>query len=286
MNTLINSFKNRIKPYISPTNFFLCVFLIGLIILLTYTLPTAADWHNHYRPAAKALIQGRNPFDNKLYLNAPWMLLPMVPLLLVSEEAGRAILAIAALTSLAFICKRLGAKPLAIIFILLSPPVFQLMLDGNVDWLMALGFVLPPHIGLIFLAIKPQTGFAVALLWFYQAWKKNGWREVVRISTPVTILFLTSFLLYGLWPLNFAIVNEWKGNASLWPSSIPVGLALLAAAVRREKIEYAMAASPCLSPYVLLHSWIAPLLAISASTIETICAVIGLWILVFIRAMA
>ncbi|NLF49532.1 MAG: hypothetical protein GX577_00200 [Leptolinea sp.] len=257
---------------------------LGLVVLLSYTLPTAPDWHNHFRPATQALIQGKNPFDNKLYLNAPWTLIPMIPLLLVSEQVGRAILAIMALASLAFVGYRLGAKPLAIIFILLSPPVFQLMLDGNIDWLMALGFVLPPHIGLIFLAIKPQTGFVVALLWFYQAWKKNGWREVVRISTPVTILFLISFLLYGLWPLNFSIVNEWKGNASLWPSSIPVGLALLATALRREKIEYAMAASPCLSPYVLLHSWIGPLLAISASTIETICAVIGLWILVLIRA--
>lgn len=258
--------------------------LLGLVVLLSYTLPTAPDWHNHFRPATQALIQGKNPFDNKLYLNAPWTLIPMIPLLLVSEQVGRAILAIMALASLAYVGYRLGAKPLAIVFILLSPPVIQLMIDGNIDWLMALGFVLPPQIGLIFLSIKPQTGFGVALLWLYQAWRKNGWREVVRISAPVTILFVLSFLLYGLWPLNFSIVNKWPGNASLWPSSLPIGLALLAFALRKGKIEYAMAASPCLAPYVLLHSWIGPLLAISALTVETICAVIGLWILILLRA--
>ncbi len=284
MQSFLPTLKNSGRSLIKPRNLFLMALLIGLILLLSFTLPVAPDWHNHYRPAALALVQGRNPFENKLYLNAPWTVIPMIPLLLFPEQVGRAILAIAALASLIFICHRLGASPMAAIFILLSPPVIQLMIDGNVDWLMALGFVLPPQIGLIFLSIKPQTGFGVALLWFYQAWKRNGWREVFRISIPTVLLFLVSFLLYGLWPLNFSIVNEWPGNASLWPASIPVGLALLATAFRKNKIEYAIGASPCLAPYVLLHSWIGPLLAISASTAETICAVVGLWILVLIRA--
>jgi hypothetical protein len=68
--------------------------------------------------------------------------------------------------------------------------------------------------------------------------------------------------------------------------SIPVGLALLVTAIRKQKIEYALAASPCLSPYVLLHSWVGVLLAIVSSTPETIAAVIGLWIFFAIRLFA
>jgi len=58
---------------------------------------------------------------------------------------------------------------------------------------------------------------------------------------------------------------------------------LFITSIRRQKIEYAMAASPCLSPYVLFHSWVGVILAIVSSVPETIAAVIGLWILVAIR---
>lgn len=44
-----------------------------------------------------------------------------------------------------------------------------------------------------------------------------------------------------------------------------------------------MAASPCLSPYVLLHAWSGALASVVSFTPEIIAAVVGLWILVFIR---
>ncbi len=74
-------------------------------------------------------------------------------------------------------------------------------------------------------------------------------------------------------------------NASLWPVSLPVGLTLIVAAIRRRNIKFAMPASPCFSPYVLFHSWSAALVALSAQTTEMVTAVIGLWILVIIRGM-
>ena len=74
-------------------------------------------------------------------------------------------------------------------------------------------------------------------------------------------------------------------NASLWPMYIPVGLALIVSAIRQRKVEYAMPASPCLSPYVLFHSWSSAVIALAAHKIEMISAVIGLWVLVIIRAL-
>jgi hypothetical protein len=47
-----------------------------------------------------------------------------------------------------------------------------------------------------------------------------------------------------------------------------------------------MAASPCLSPYVLLHSWSAALVALSRQQAEMVAAVIGLWLLIIIRYFA
>jgi hypothetical protein len=95
-------------------------------------------------------------------------------------------------------------------------------------------------------------------------------------------------VMFGFWPLGaLSTTDSWGPlNASLWPLSIPVGLALFVASVRKRKIEFAMAASPCLSPYLLLHSWVGALLAIVASVPETIAAVTGLWVLVILRLIA
>lgn len=67
--------------------------------------------------------------------------------------------------------------------------------------------------------------------------------------------------------------------------SIPVGLALVVASIRKRKMEYAMGAAPCLSPYVLFHSWSGALAAILSAQAETLIAVAGLWILVILRTI-
>jgi hypothetical protein len=59
---------------------------------------------------------------------------------------------------------------------------------------------------------------------------------------------------------------------------------LLAAALRKREIRFAIGAGPCLSPYVLFHSWSGPLLAVVPNQWDTLAAVAGLWILVLLRA--
>jgi hypothetical protein len=187
------------------------------------------------------------------------------------------------LTSYAFVAHRLNAKPIAIVFLLLSPLVMHVLLNGNMDWLAILGFILPPQLGLFFISMKPQIGIAVGPFWLIETWRQGGWRLVVKTFTPFAITLFLSFIVFGFWPnYSFSVIGVWY-NASLWPMSIPVGLALFVASIRKQKIEYAMAASPCLSPYLLFYSWGGALLSIISSIPETVAAVIGLWILVAIR---
>lgn len=246
-------------------------------------LPPAVDWSTAFRPATLTLLSGRSPYANPLMIHAPWALIALIPLAVLPEAVGRVLLVICGLASYTFVAYRLGAKPAAIIFLLLSPPVLHVLLNGNLDWLAAIGFILPPQLGLFFIAIKPQMGIAVAPFWLIQAWRKGGWKQVAWTFAPFTLVLLFSFVIFGLWPVGAGQTTNYWWNASLWPVSIPVGLALFVTAVRKQKIEYAMAASPCLSPYVLFHSWVGVLLAIVSSVPETIAAVIGLWILVIIR---
>jgi len=261
-----------------------CVAL-AVSFLVAPFVPSAIDWTITFRPAALTLLSGLSPYGRVYYVHAPWTLVLLLPLALLPEAVGRVMVLICGLASYTFVAYRLGAKPIAIIFLLLSPLVMHVLLNGNMDWLAVLGFVMPPQFGLFFISIKPQIGIAVALFWLIEAWREGGWKQVLRTFAPFTIVLMLSFAIFGLWPLETIRENiiGISYNASLWPMSIPVGLALFIAAIRKRKIEYAMAASPCLSPYLLFYSWGGALLAIISSVPETIAAVIGLWILVAIR---
>jgi len=207
----------------------------------------------------------------------------LIPLAALPEAVGRVMLVFCGLASYAFVAHRLRAKPISIVFLLLSPLVLHVLLNGNVDWLAMIGFILPPPLGLFFISIKPQIGIAVAPFWLIEAWRQGGWKLVVKTFVPFAIVLLLSFALFGFWPTySFSVIGK-SWNASLWPMSIPVGLALFVTSIRKRKIEYAMAASPCLSPYLVFYSWGGALLAIVSSVPETIAAVVGLWVLVAVR---
>ncbi len=278
-NFLHQDFNNRYKIAI------VSAILICLVALFCIFSPYAVDWHRVYRPVTLAALSGYSPYASDLFTNAPWLLIPLIPLALLPEALGRGILAVACLVSVGYVAWKFGARPLGIIAILLSPPVIQLVMDGNIDWMVLWGFILPPQIGLFFIFIKPQVGIGVVVYWLIEGFRKGGIKEVVRISSPLAITLIFSFLLYSFWPLEFNKVLDWGGNASLWPVSLPIGLVLLYRAIKKRQINYAVAASPCLTPYLLLHSYVGLFISFCQYTTETIIAVIGLWGVILIRAL-
>lgn len=257
-----------------------------LVALAARFLPPAIDWDTAFRPAGLAVWHGQSPYTNDMFRYAPWAILPVLPFAWLPASLGRAAYLFASLAAYAFVVYRLGARPFTLAAFLLSPPVLHGLLNANIDWITLLGFVLPPQVGLFFLVIKPQVGLGLILWILVEAWRTGGWRQCLRIFWPVTLATLASFLIFGFWPMRFLEPVGYWWNASLWPASIPVGLALMAAAIRRRRAEYAMAASPCLSPYVLLHSWVGALAALARLPAEMLAAVVGLWILVLIRFLA
>lgn len=266
------------------------VIFAALSLGAAYFLPPGIDWHLTFRPAILAMMSGRSPYNDPSVLapfaGAPWVLIPFIPLAYLPEHLGRGVIFSVGVFSFAFAAIRMGARPAALVAFLVSPVVFHCLLNSNLDFLPILGFILPPQIGIFLLAAKPQMGMIVAALWLVQAWQRGGWQEVVRVFWPVGVVMILSVVLYGLWPLNSIKIMEWSRdiNASLWPMSLPVGLALSVTALRKSDVRYAIAASPLLSPYLLFHSWSGALFAVLASPAESIAAVVGLWVLVILRS--
>jgi hypothetical protein len=262
--------------------------LFGVLILtstwgLSVYFPRGVDWHTAFRPATLELLSGRSPYNIQGFFNPPWTLLPLIPFAVLPENVGRALLVIAGFIAFAYTGHKMGGSKLATTAILLSPPVMHCTLNGNIDWLALLGVIMPPQIGLFFVSTKPQIGIAIAAFWLVESWRDGGWRETLRVFLPITLTGILSLLLYGMWPLRAGVEVGLWWNASLWPMSLPVGLVLIVTAIRSRKLAYAMGASPCFSPYILLHSWVVAVYALIQSTPETVAAVIGLWLLVLIR---
>lgn len=259
----------------------LALILVGCI---GYLLPGGQDLYGVFLPATRLWLSGRSPYSETMFFGPVWALVPFVPLVFLPQLWGRAFLFMAALCAFTFSAWRFGAKPIAIVAFLLSPPVVMALWLSSIDWMPILGFVLPPQIGLFLIMVKPQMGSMVALFWFVEALRTGGWKEALRIFWPVTVALVVTFGLYGLWPLQASSLVSIEHNASLWPISIPVGFRLLVAAFRKRQLGYALAASPCLSPYVMVTSWASVLMAVSLSAPETLAAVVGAWILVLLRA--
>lgn len=256
---------------------------ILLIVLMSNVLPPAVDWHGAFRPAALEILNGRSPYNADGFFNPPWAAILLIPFAIFPEQIGRAALVIVALIAYVYISHKLGARKIVTLFLLLSPPVMHGIVNGNIDWLAALGFVMPVWLSLFFLMIKPQVGLAVAIFLFISTWREGGIKKVIKNFTPFGVVFTLSVFIFGPWFLSISQDINLAGNASLWPLSLPIGVVFLVSAIQKDEIKYSMIASPFLSPYVIFHSWIGPFLALSAMTFEAIAAVLGMWIVVYLR---
>ncbi|MGE5123251.1 MAG: hypothetical protein ACM3H7_01950 [Acidobacteriaceae bacterium] len=274
---------------LSVRNWLLIAFFIlaGLLLvaLIYRYIPTGGDWTRNLRSGALALLSGKNPYDGNFY-NAPWSLIPILPLAVLPERVGGAILFLAGLVGYFVLLRKLNANIFTTLIFIFSPPVLENLRLGNIEWLVMLGYLMPPQIGLFFVLMKPQVGFAMAIYWLVEAWRNGGVRQVLKIFLPVTIATLLSLVIFGLWPLKMSRAIDVFWNLSLWPLSIPIGLVLLTLAIRRRKASFAYMASPFLSPYVTLYSYGTVILGLVSSTWETLAAVGGLWIAMLVQYLS
>jgi len=212
------------------------------------------DWRLYFRPAALELLAGRSPYIPGFY-NLPWALLPLLPLVALPVELGSAIIFVANLFSYIYVAHKLGARLFAIIIFLITIYPILNSLNCNIDGLIALGFILPPQIGLFFILVKPQIGLPIAIFWLVETLRGGGISLAARRFAPVTIAFLLSFALFGFWPLSSSGAIDAIWNSSIWPHGILIGLALLGWSIILRRKELSISAGPYLSPYLAPQSW-------------------------------
>jgi len=212
------------------------------------------DWKGAFRPASLDLLRGENPYSRGFF-NPPWILLPLIPVALFPSALGASVIFALNLVAYLFTARKLGLKLLPILVFVLFSGMLVVSMNGNIEGLLSLGFLLPPEFGLLLVLAKPQFGIGVAIFWIVQAFRNGGIKSAILISLPVMVAYLLSFLLFGLWPFRSIVLDTAWWNASIFPYGIPVGLALLALSIYKNKIGFAIASSPFFAPYLTGHTW-------------------------------
>lgn len=266
-------------------SFIAAIILLATLSILFHTAQTrnvSIDWPNTYYPAARSLLQGRNPYqDVPIFFAPPWTLLPLIPFALFSIENSTPLFFVFSLLAFAFLAYKMRCSPVSAVAFLLSAPVICCLSSGNIEWLPLLGAFLPAPIGIVFLAMKPHLTIAVIALLLARAYRRRGIMGVTVALLPILALFLLSLLLYGPWFLRiFGALDIANGFVfTAWPWSLLPGLLLLILAIRRNRLEYALAASPLLSPYAVLSTWSGFVLSFARSPRRMLIVSISSWLL-------
>lgn len=210
-----------------------------------------------FLPAAREMLAGRSPYTVHGFYNPPWALLPFIPLTWLPEYWAVGIHFFISLAVLLLVAWRLSGDRWTAMLFLLAPPVLYSLASGTLEWLVLLGFLLPPRWGMLCFVIKPQVGVGAAIYSVVMAWQAGRWRGLVDLLAPLAVLLALSFALYGLWPLQadtgWVVQGTW--NVALGPWVASVGVWILLHGIKKRQITTAAAASPFFSGYVGAHSW-------------------------------
>lgn len=274
------------KKHLATISLFLVLMIAMYVGVLQIWSTVGIDWKETFYPAANAVLRGDSPYTVPTFRNAPWTILFLLPFALFSETTGGVLFFLASLGIYAWVAYRLQASRLALTVFLLSPPVVYGMRMLNVDIFVLIGFTLPAQLGLFFVIIKPQMGIVMIPFWFIQAYKEGGIRQVTTTFAPVTVITVLTFLFFGNWlsgRQSDLLDSFW--NASLWPWAVPIGIVLSALSIRDMRKDFAMAASPFLSPYLAYHSWVSVLTGLIRYDFEFIIAVLSMWLVAVLIAL-
>jgi len=242
--------------------------IAAIIILVLFSLwfeyqylPIGWDWERTFRPATLEFMAGHSPYTIQTFFMPPWLLIPLIPLALLPVRISNLILVNIGFLCYLFILYRLKIRPWIALIFLLFPTTLLVLATNNIDWLIMLGFLLPPQIGLFLVLIKPQVGIAMAIYWLIVSPNK------IKTFLPITLAYLISFAIYGFWISKPAMMADKTGyhgsfDISLFPYLVPLGLGLLIVSIHKHKDGFAYMASPFLAPYVGVNSYTVVLLGL------------------------
>ncbi|MBZ0315073.1 MAG: hypothetical protein K8L91_01550 [Anaerolineae bacterium] len=235
----------------------LLVVLLGAILILA-PLPGGDDWAS-FMSASRRLVAGERLYgvpDPHYYANPPYVAALLAPLawlpLQVSFALSTVLTLLASMRLIHLWCEddRLFKATLT----MLSPPMFYILLHGQIDVLVLAGVLLPSRFWILTALAKPQGAIGLVM-----GIERKEYSKAVMISGAVLVV---CFLLWGNWVHDMLAhsddiaaygQNYWQG---LWPFQVPQGVFFILQGMRLKDNRLLVAASPFCVPYAAPSSFI------------------------------
>lgn len=221
-----------------------------------------SDWVNGFGPAGR--LWRSAPFGYAPYM--PWAFLPLAALAALPDQLATALVNGAGVFAIVGVLRRYAAPAWLAVPLVLSPFALWLFKFGQTDLLILAGLLLPAGYDVVALVMKPQVaaGALVARL----ARRLGNHRRLLAYLAPLAVVGLVSLIIWPSWPLSYQSHGtahagaDW--NRSPWPWGIPLGLALLWRAWRRQDETAGILATPLLMPFIGLNTVSAYLVIVAA----------------------
>lgn len=224
--------------------------------------PIGIDFSTVWVRVARLVVDGKTPYANADFYNPIWLAWLLSPFALLDEHMGWALFLVMALVGYFIAYQRLTGNLLRTVLLMLSPLTWHGLINGNIDWLVMLGAVIPPWVGVWLLALKPQMSLGVLIVYVVRAFRQ---RRLLAIFGPLILTVVWS-VSAGLYPAQFDM-ERLTWNCTLWPWGLLPGLAILVIALWRDDARLAWLVGPFCAPYLAPHSWVAAQVPLGGSWI-------------------
>jgi hypothetical protein len=164
---------------------------IALIIRAHDLIPVWIDQQRIFMPATQHLA---DPYQVDFFANAPWTPALLIPFSLLPLHLGtlaQICLYFAILTAVIF---KFGGSAKTVLIALTSFVAFDAALELNVEWLAALGLLVPPTWSGPLLLVKPQVAPGYVLSFTR--------RQLLRSGALLLAVLLLSLVVWPGWPLH------------------------------------------------------------------------------------
>ncbi len=248
--------SERVTALLLSQAFALAWWGFALIIRAHELVPVWIDQERIFRPATQQLA---DPFQVVFFANAPWtpaLLLPFSLLPLPLATLAQLCLYFAILTAVIF---KFGGSLKTVLIALSSFVAFDAAVELNVEWLAALGLLVPQTWSGPLLLVKPQVALGYVLSFTR--------RQLVRSGAVVLAALLVSLVVWPGWPLRMldaAAPLAGRGYnvapmafLSVYISPL-IGVVLAWRAVRRHDAIVGVLAGLFFVPYIAFYSLLIP----------------------------
>lgn len=234
---------------------------VALVIRHTGILNVWTDQQDKFVLAATHFL---DPYAGMSgFFSPPWAVIPLVPFELMPLSTAALLQAWIYFALLGRIAYGYHVKWVGLLAAMLSPLALDAILEINIDWIAAIGLVIPAQYSLIFLAVKPQAFPAYIFTLTRQ--------QLIRAVIVLLLMMLVSFLIWGVdWLIDLyhefgtrtlatsTSLSPWAWMPPLF--SIGLGLVLLAYAFWKKDDVLTLLSGIFFTPYLPTYTAIIPFL--------------------------